>query len=157
MTRSMPWFACRIILALSCGMFYDVQAMSCTPLSASRFNFGAYQPLSVRPHDVEATYVIQCTPAYAGEPLKLKLTLILGNAGGGQWDLYRSGPGAPLRFSLYRDPARQVSLDPRVPFEFSTQLNTMQEFPITNYGRIPARQNVAAGSYQASMTLLVEY
>ena len=148
---------CRLMLLLNCGVLSEAQAMSCALLSASRFNFGAYQPLNGKPHDVEATYVIQCTPAYAGESLKLKVTLISGEGETGQWNLLGSGPGVPIRFGLYRDPARQILLDPRVPFEFSAPLNTMQEFPITIYGRMPGRQDAPAGSYHASLTVLLEY
>lgn len=156
MTQSLRSTARLALAALLVMPSVCAQAMSCTPLSGSRFNFGTYDPLSVKPHDMQATYVIQCTPDYAGELLKLAVTLVPGEGEAGQWRMQGSS-GMPVRFGLYRDPARQVPLDASARFEFSGQLSATQEFQVTIYGRLPARQNVAAGSYQATLTLLLEY
>jgi spore coat protein U-like protein len=58
---------------------------------------------------------------------------------------------------MYSDPERSIPMDARPLIELSDRISTLREYPITIYGRLPGRQNIAAGVYRASVQLLIEY
>ena len=132
-----------------------VQAMSCHLLSAIHFNFGLYDPLSPSPTDVQATYALQCIPDHPNERLKLRITVL--NANGITDSLQGSVVAKPLRFGLYLDPNRTIAIDTQTRIDINDRLSTVNEYPITIYGRLPPKQNIPAGNYRASLTFLIEY
>lgn len=129
-------------------------AMSCNLLAASRFNFGDYDPLAPMPLDVEATYTLQCIPDHPHEKLRLKITALSPNQSS---SLRGPVAGKSVRFSMYLDPGRQIPLEGRSLFDLSDRISTISEYPITIYGRMPAKQNIPAGSYRTSLTFVIEY
>lgn len=144
------WFACALILVqpmLAC-------AMSCTLIASGRFDFGAYDPLSPVPLDVQATYMLQCLPDHPHEKLNLKITAQTDAASN---SLHGTVAGKAVRFGMYVDPGRHIPIDGRAIVELSDRLSTPKEYPVTIYGRMPARQNIPAGSYRAGITFLIEY
>lgn len=132
-----------------------VQAMSCHLLSANHFNFGLYDPLSSSPTDVQATYALQCIPDHPNERLKLKLTVL--NTNKFSDSLQGTVAAKPLRFGLYLDPNRTIAIDTQTRIDINDRLSTVNEYPITIYGRLPPKQNIPAGNYRASLTFLIEY
>lgn len=152
--RRLFWVAC-VVGILQLWMPPPVSAMSCQLLAASRFNFGAYDPLSPLPLDVQATYALQCMPDHPQEKLALKITVL--PAGSNSAHLQGSSTDQSVRFGMYSDPERSIPMDARPLIELSDRISTLREYPITIYGRLPARQNIAAGVYRASVQLLIEY
>ncbi len=129
-------------------------AMSCNLLAASRFNFGDYDPLAPLPLDVQATYTLQCIPDHPHEKLRLKITAL---SPAQSSSLQGPVPGKFVRFGMYLDPGRQIPLDGRTLFDLSDRISTVTEYPVTVYGRMPAKQNIPAGSYRTSITFVIEY
>ncbi len=152
--RRLFWMAC-VVGILQLWMPLPVSAMSCQLLAASRFNFGAYDPLSPLPLDVQATYALQCMPDHPQEKLALKITVL--PAGSNSAQLQGDSADQSVRFGMYSDPERSIPMDARPLIELSDRISTLREYPITIYGRLPARQNIAAGVYRASVQLLIEY
>lgn len=154
MKRCGHWQA-KIICALMMALPSLAQPMSCNLLSASRFNFGAYDPLSTLPTDVQATYTLQCIPAHPNERLNLQIT-VLPTAGISD-TLHASGTGKSVRFGFYQDPQRTIAIDANTRIVITDRLSITHEYPLTIYGRLPAKQNVPAGIYRTSLSFIIEY
>ena len=154
MNRWWNWQA-RISYALMMVLPSIAQPMSCNLLSASRFNFGAYDPLSTLPTDVQATYILQCIPAHPNERLNLQIT-VLPTAGTAD-SLQASGTGKSVRFGFYQDPQRSMAIDANTRIVITDRLSMMHEYPLTIYGRLPAKQNVPAGTYRTSLSFIIQY
>ena len=145
----------RIALALMICLPLLSHAMSCNLLSAGRFNFGAYDPLSSLPTDVQATFTLQCIPAHPNERLNLQITVL--TATGVPGNLQASGTAKSIQFGFYQDPQRTVALDANTRIVMTDRLSTAREYPITIYGRLPAKQNIPAGTYHANITFVIDY
>ncbi len=104
---------------------------------------------------MQGSLSIQCTPASPGEVVDVKGSLV----GVSDTQLYVRNPqtGDRLRVGLYRDSARSQPINPQelLWFRFPLVVTTTLTLPL--YGRIPAGQDVSAGSYQADFTLLIDF
>lgn len=129
--------------------------MSCMTVVAPRLVFGEYDPKRPQAHDVQGSLSIQCTPMAPGEVLDLKASL----AGVSGQALYARNAltGERLLVGLYRDPARVLPADAQALFAFRAPLAVTTTIVMPLYGRIPAGQDVAVGSYQADLTILLEF
>lgn len=146
---TLAWGGLALIAAI------PAMGMSCMMMAAPRLVFGEYNPKSPLPHDVQGTLSIQCTPATPGEIVDLKGSL----TGLSDTQLYAHNPqtGDRLRVGLYRDPARSQLINPQELFWFRVPLAVSTTLTIPLYGRIPAGQDVAVGSYQADFTVLLDF
>lgn len=153
--RRWPYWLIGVVCVLEITKPLPASAMSCNLLAASRFNFGAYDPLSPLPLDVQATYTLQCVPDHRQERLNLRIMAL--SAGSQSNELLGSSTEKSVRFGMFSDPQRSVPIDARPLIELSDRISTPQDYPITIYGRLPARQNITAGVYRASIHLVIEY
>ncbi|WP_395390966.1 spore coat U domain-containing protein [Novosphingobium sp. BL-8A] len=126
---------------------------SCT-VSATALAFGNYNPLSATPLDGTSTITVNCTTgstytvglnagATSGATVTTRQMLLSSNA---------------LNYTLYRDSGRTNNWG-NTPGTDTPALATATTSPasITVYGRIPALQNVPAGSYADTVTVSVNY
>ncbi len=148
------WLA--LMAALPCCIVGAPAAgMSCTTVVAPRLVFGEYDPKQPQPHDIQGSLSIQCTPMAPGEVLDLKVRVV--GAAGQVLHAQDLLTGERLRFGLYRDPARAQPVDAHELFAFRVPLVVTTTIVVPLYGRIPAGQDVAVGSYRADLSLLLEF
>lgn len=131
-----------------------LHAMNCHVVSSPQFSFGHYDPLSPIALDVQASLLVQCTPAVPGEVLSLQISLAGASP---SLQMQNLQTGERLNFSIYADPARMRPIDSqqilvlRLPLVRSTVLS----LPV--YGRLPARQGVSVGNYRLPLSVILNY
>ena len=119
-------------------------------ISAVNFDFGTYDPLSASPQDNTGTVNITCTN---GASVTVELNLGL-NASGSQRRLTDTGTNY-VNYGIYQDAARTVVWGTAADALSTTGTGVLQ--PFTAYGRIPASQNVPAGSYTDTLSATVNF
>lgn len=137
-----------------------VQAQTCT-VSATPVAFGSYDPNATLPDDVSGSVTVVCQATIS---LLVSYSIKLNGGAGGNIAARRmSGTRSPLPYQIYVD-ARRTTIwgDGTAGSNFNTGSYLLAALvPVTNsytaYGRINASQNVYAGSYQDTLTILVSY
>lgn len=122
---------------------------ACTIFTAVGPAFGTYDTLSSAPLDAAGTISYQCSPP------KPTVQISTGSSGSYSARTMRSG-AATLRYNLYLDAARTMVWGDGSTGTFTDSPNpgnVTRSIPV--YGRIPANQDAAAGSY--SDTILVSF
>lgn len=110
--------------------------------------FGAYDPLASRPLDGVGKVQVNCDAAVG-------FSVSLG-AGGGTFEARTLSAGsAELGYNLYTDAARATVWGDGISGDSVSSSGTLVDLPI--YGRIPALQNIPAGSYADTITVTVSY
>ncbi len=148
------WLTMSAALLIS-SLCAPASGMSCVTVVAPRLVFGEYDPKSPQPHDVQGSVSIQCTPITPGEVLDLRASLP--GISGQVLHARNLLTGESLRIGLYRDPARAQPADAQALFTLRAPLAVTTTIVFPLYGRIPAGQDVTLGSYQAELTLLLEF
>jgi spore coat protein U-like protein len=136
-----------ILLSVDAGAFHcDV---STTPIS-----FGNYDVFSSSPLDTTGTITIECN-IKDNEKKPMPVRVAIGDGGANSFfprQMRRSGGGVPMNYNLYLDPSRSniwgdgnnnTSVFTGNIFRNDTRI-------LTIYGRVPARQNLMAGTYSDS-------
>lgn len=132
----------------------ELRAMGCAVANAPQFNFGAYDPLSPLPLDVQTSLVVQCTPAFPGETLRMQVSFAGINA---PMQMLNPQSGDLMRFGLYSDPARSLPIDSQQVISFSASLWTATTLAFPVYGRVPAGQPISVGNYQMNISVILNY
>lgn len=130
------------------------QAMNCAIVSSPQFAFGPYDSLSPMALDVQASLVVQCTPATPGQLLNLQVSL----TGASQpLQMVNAQTGERLIFVLYADAGRTQAIDGQQVFAMQLPLPgpTLLSLPV--YGRVPARQGVSVGTYQSQLAVVLNF
>lgn len=148
-------FARLLLMLCASPWLSDAQAMTCRLAGTPQLVFGQYDPQSGGTLDVQTTLAIDCTPAFTGEELSLRVSLA--GAPSATLEMQHQATGEPLAFGLYLDPARSRPLDWQSLFSLQATLAAPMTLTFPLFGRIPAAQNVAVGDYRLSLTLLLEY
>lgn len=149
-------FFCLLAFALPANA-----AFNCS-VNVTGLNFGSYDVFSTTPKDTTATITVTCkAPPPAPNPPFVTISLNPGTSGSfAPRRLQRAG-GDPLEYNLFTTPSfSTVWGDGSGGTQTQTSLN-----PITNvtpwittlYGRIPARQNVSAGSYSDTIIVTIDW
>jgi spore coat protein U-like protein len=114
-------------------------------ISASGPAFGAYDPLATTPVDAAGSVQYVCTT-----PAQVSFST---GSSGNFGSRAMQGPQGALVYNLFVDAARtQVWGDGTAGTALPTvPAGLLRSVPV--YGRIPARQNVAAGSYSDSLVV----
>ncbi|NDC08063.1 MAG: SCPU domain-containing protein [Oxalobacteraceae bacterium] len=144
-----------VLSGLMLGLSAPAIAMLCYGESVPQFVFGQYDPHHDEPHDVQTVFSIRCTPAYRGEALNLMIRLT--NASNGPLRMRNLDTGEWLQFSVYKDPARSQPIDALNGLSLNFPLMAPTTLSIPVYGRIPARQDVAVGSYHWPVSITLSY
>lgn len=141
----------------SSNRFFTVTATvgsECT-VSSSSVNFGAYDPVSANattPRDSTGTVNVYCTPGTLAT-----VALDLGIHASGSTRRMLAGANL-LTYEIYRDSTRTVVWNTtNTNSGTSTSKNTPINSGFIAYGRIPAGQDVAIGSYSDTVLVTVNY
>jgi spore coat protein U-like protein len=135
-------------------------AFNCN-VSVGSLNFPTYNFLSSQPTDSTAAIHVSCNipDQNPHAPLMVTLSLSSGNSGSFSQRQMVSGAGNGLSYNLFTD-ASYSSI-----WGDGTGSSATRTRPVTRnspwnavvFGRIPARQNVQAGTYSDTITVTVEW
>ena len=135
-------------------------AYAACSVSASALPFGNYNPLSVLPTDAVGQVTVNCSFVIS---VLTTYTVKLSTGGSGQYSTRQMSSAAnTLGYNLYTDALRLIIWGNGTggsSFITNTQLIGIGGFTGNHpvYGRIPAQQNVAAGSYSDTITVTLDY
>lgn len=147
-----------VFLLLSLLVVRPAQA-ACS-VSASAIPFGNYNPLSVLPTDAVGQVTVNCSFVLS---VLTTYTLKLSAGGSGQYATRAmSSGGNTLNYNLHTDVLRTVIWGNGTggsSFITNTQLIGIGGFTGNHpvYGRIPAQQNVAPGTYSDTIVVTLDY
>ena len=150
--------AAAILSACSTSPAYAL-LQSCS-VSATAMSFGAYDPTSATARDSTGTVTVTCT-ATLGISASWDILLSTGSSGSFSPRRLFSG-GSSLQYNLYTSSGRtQVWGDGtagtgKVSDSHPLLVGTSQ-YSYTTYGRIPALQDLAPGTYTDTITVTVNY
>jgi spore coat protein U-like protein len=156
--RGALWVAA-ILLACSSSRAYAL-LQSCS-VSATALSFGTYDPSSATARDSTGTVTVTCTAKLLGLSASWDILLSTGSSGSFTPRHLFSG-GNSLQYNLYINAGRtQVWGDAtggtaKVSDSQFLLVGTNQ-YSYTTYGRIPALQNLAPGTYTDTITVTVNY
>lgn len=147
--------ALSLVLMLATG---QIHAASCS-LSTTPVSFGDYNPLTVLPRDASGTLTVSCTSGLL-EIVNLNIALSAG-ASGNSSARHMTQAAKTLNYNLYQDITRLVLWGSGANSQSSNLNITTILLPFnvnfTVYGRIPAQQNVAGGSYSDTITATLTF
>jgi spore coat protein U-like protein len=135
-------------------MGISATVLSACVVTANSLAFGNYNPTSATATDATATFDVLCT---AGTSYSVGLNA--GTKAGATVTTRQMSSGAnALSYSLYSDSGRNTNWG-NTPGTDTPSPTTAGVLPstFTVYGRIPAQQNVQAGSYTDTVTITVSY
>lgn len=148
-----------LLLASLCSIG-NVQAQACNA-SATPVAFGTYDPKAALPNDITGTVTVVCQAAVS---LLVAYTVKLnGGTGGSVTARKMITSGSQLSYQIYMDAAHSIVWGDGTGgsnFNVGGYLLAVLVPVTTNYtayGRITALQNVYAGSYIDTLTILVTY
>ena len=152
------------LAALPVGLAFPLPAMALCALcscsvSTTNVGFGAYDPTAPTADDVTGNISINCV-GVAALLGSIDVTLSPGISGAALARQLRQS-GHQLNYNLYTDNARTIVWGDGTggTSKVSTPLNGLLSFSVSVpvYGRIPARQWVAAGPYSDSVVVTISY
>jgi len=135
-------------------MGISATVLSACVVTSNSLAFGNYNPTSASPTDATSTFDVLCT---AGTSYSVGLNAGT-KAGATVTTRQMSSGGNVLSYSLYSDSSRTTNWG-NTPGTDTPSPTTAGVLPstFTVYGRIPAQQNVQAGSYADTVTITVSY
>lgn len=126
-------------------------AAQCT-VSTTGLAFGAYAPLSTAPNDSNGSVRITCDEVTS-------YTISIAAGVSGSFDRAMASGTYRLSYNVFTEPNRAIvwgdGTGGSARVVGSATSNIAATVPL--YGRIPARQNVRAGSYADTLIVTVEY
>lgn len=136
-------------------------AFNCN-VNVTGLSFGGYDVFSAIPKDSAATITVTCNapPQNPNAPIPVSISLSPGSSGSfGQRQLQRLGGPELLAYNLFTTPSfSTVWGDGSGGSQSQTNLVTRTTpWNATIFGRIPAGQNVPAGSYSDVITVTIEW
>ena len=141
------------IVALACALAVATPvawAAKCT-VSTTGLNFGTYDVFSTLNDDITATITVNCTN-------KAPYSIWLSSGSGTFASRTLTKIGSVLAYNLYLDPTHlTIWGDGTGGTGTFSGTGTGTNVGTTVYGRIPARQNVAVGSYSDLITVTVTF
>ncbi|MDD3651957.1 spore coat U domain-containing protein [Immundisolibacter sp.] len=152
----------RLLLALGLLAPPLVRAASC-PVSATGIGFGSYDPRSGTPTEATGTVTVTCQSAAPPESGSYGIALGSGASGSYAGRAMMAAGGAVLYYQLYTDASHTAVWGDGsggsavVSGGYSLSDGTPRAYGHTVYGRIPAGQWPAAGSYTDTITVTVTY
>ena len=134
----------------------DGRAAQCSFDMVLAVRFGAYDPLEAAPLDSTGSLTIDCKGKGGDTPF----VVLLGRGSSGSYATrtMRGPGGATLGYNLYLDATRLTIWGDGTggsTYYGPTAIPSVVTIPV--YGRIPAYQAPAAGSYADTITITVEF
>jgi len=136
------------------SMGISATVLSACIVTSNSMAFGIYNPTSATATDATSTFDVTCT---AGTSYSVGLNAGT-KAGATVSTRQMTSGGNALSYSLYSDSSRSTNWG-NTPGTDTPSQTTAGVLPstFTVYGRIPAQQNVQAGSYSDTVTVTVSY
>ncbi len=126
-------------------------AVSCVFNSVTPVAFGTYDVFSVTPTDAVGSFTYQCSLLLALDVITINLST--GSSGTYSARTLQNGANT-LSYNLYMDAARTVVWgDQSNGTSNYTAILSLLAVTLPIYGRIPARQNAKAGSYNETVVV----
>lgn len=156
MTRFASMLA--VLIAISLLLLAGVppaRATQCN-VTATPVGFGSYDPLATAPFDSTGSISVTCnTPPRLTQTVSILLTA--GNSGNFAQRSMTSTSGAPLLYNLFANASMtEVFGDGSGGSTTLTRIvDRDTPWTATIYGRIPARQNVSAGTYSDTIVVTI--
>lgn len=161
MNCAMAWSAARTVLLAAAALALAPTARAaavCGVTSSDGAAFGAYDVLSPTPTDTLALVRVRCESVDPGNP-NISLTLAIGPGNTGSVNgrrMRQAGGTDTLGYGLFRDTGRSAVWGYTHGVDTLTQTvkvqnNRTAEATFTVYGRMPAQQDVAPGTYTDSV------
>lgn len=152
-----------LALLLFCARALAAGEVACS-FATTNLNFGIYNPLESHALESVATLTVSCQLLSQGaEKVTYSLGIQPGNSGNFASRFMSNGPER-LYYNIYLDPTRtQVWGDGSGGSSNASggfllnQPNVAQLSQFSLYGRIPALQDVSAGSYQDTLVCVLTY
>ena len=150
----MKKFLCSLSLGLAVALAWSLPAMAVCTISTTPVSYGSYNVFSAAPLDSTGTVTYRCGN-------ERNITITLNEGGAATFNPRRMLKGSEaLNYNLYRDAARttlwgdgtsgtQVYSDANPP--------NNQNVTVNIFGRIPAGQDVTAGSYTNTITATINF
>jgi spore coat protein U-like protein len=136
-------------------------------ISTVGLNFGNYDQVASQPDDVAATVTVTCVYVPPGATsVRYTLALSGGLNGSGPADRSMASGGSRLGYGVYEDPARTQPLGTGIGGTVVASGSMTVGPGVGNgtrtathviYGRVPALQDVAAGTYLDTLLLTLAY
>ena len=150
----------RRAVILACGVVIGVLALAAPARAAcsigtTAVGFGAYDVFASTPRDSTGTITYRCSQ---GNPV----TIFLSKGGAATFNprqMVKAG-GEALTYNLYLDASRTTiwgDLTGGTSAYTNASPPRNQDNPVTIYGRIPAGQDVSAGSYGDTITATINF
>ena len=155
------WLARWLALSLLVAAQPAYAAANCAA-SASAVSFGTYSPFSASPRDAVGNVRVSCS-LLGLVSLTVSYTVRLSAGGSGGYATRRmTGTAGSLDYNLYTTSARTTVWGNGAAGSATLSdgyllglLTVNRDYPV--YGRIPALQNVSAGTYTDTITVTVDY
>jgi spore coat protein U-like protein len=144
------------ILAAAVALLLAVRPVegACT-ITTTPVGFGLYDPFAAGHNDSTGTLTYRCGP-----PDK-NVTIMLGTGAAGTFNQRKLFKGTePLSYNLYRDAARSMAWGDGTggtSFYSVADPPNNQNVALTIYARIPAGQDISAGSYTDSVSVVINF
>ena len=150
----------RVWITLACALHAGLlQAATSCLINGSALTFPNYDPSSASPTDGVGSVELSCTNLDPSTSVATSLTLGLGSSANGlSSDRKMAGNASLLRYGVYGDSARTQNWDEtHGPAQKigPLQAHETKRANFTLYGRIPALQNVRAGTYSDTVLVTV--
>ena len=143
-----------LAVVMLCAGAWEARAETCT-VAVTSLNFGSYNVFASTPTDSTATIVIDCN----GNARDLRISIGRGSAS--SFGARRMSKGSErLFFNVYRDAARTAIWGDGTggsQVEIVDRVQNNQPHQVAVYGRVPAGQDVSAGSYTESVIVTIDY
>lgn len=150
---------CVILLGLALMVLSTAARAACT-VSATPVSFGSYNVFNASPLDATGTITVRCT-GLVGLPVSYTIKLSKGLSGSYAPRQMANGANR-LNYNLYTAATRlNVWGDGSAGTSFVSDSYLLLLFGVTRnytvYGRVPALQNVAIGSYADNITVTLTF
>ena len=141
------------MLLAACALGLAATAEAACTISTTAVSFGSYNVFSASPNDATGQVTFRCSP-----PLPPLVTIQLDKGGASSFNPRQMRKGSEtLNYNLYLDSTRSTIWgDGTGGTQAYTQSNPPASSQNANiYGRIPAGQDVSAGTYSATVTATI--
>lgn len=145
---------------LSAALLWALPSQAACTVGATALPFGNYSPLGALPKDAVGQVTVNCSFVVS---VLTTYTVKLSTGASGQYSTRRlSSGGNTLNYNLYLDALRLLIWGNGTGGSSTvqhTQLIGIGGYTGTHpvYGRIPAQQNIAPGSYSDTITVTLDY
>jgi spore coat protein U-like protein len=106
---------------------------------------------------MDTTIDVYCAPAFQGQRLNVRVTLIDKKDQGDRRVLQNTAGEDKAYYILFQDAARTIPLRDDMDIPVAESVPRAKLFTIRLYGRLLAKQNISKGTYLANLIININY